>query len=184
MTTRDETDVVDLLLAQHQRIRDLFDAVQTAEGATRRQRFAELRRLLAVHETAEEMVVHPRARDSRGGHAVVDARLAEEHAAKEILSRLDGMDPADPEFDSGFAQLRRAVLDHAASEEREEFPLLRENVDDKTRTRMAAAVRAAEAIAPTHPHPGVESATANLLAGPLASVVDRTRDAVRAVLGR
>jgi hypothetical protein len=49
---------------------------------------------------------------------------------------------------------------------------------------MASAVRAAEAMAPTHPHPGVESMTANLMAGPIASVVDRTRDAVRAVLGR
>lgn len=49
---------------------------------------------------------------------------------------------------------------------------------------MAAAAKAAEAIAPTHPHAGAESATANLLVGPIASVIDRTRDAVRSVLDR
>ena len=45
--------------------------------------------------------------------------------------------------------------------------------------RMAAAVRAAEAIAPTRPHPGVESAKLNFIAGPFASMVDRARDALK-----
>jgi hypothetical protein len=90
----------------------------------------------------------------------------------------------DPGFADRFATLLRAVLAHADSEEREEFPLLQENTDQKTLVRMASAVRAAEAMAPTHPHPGVESMTANLVAGPIASLVDRTRDAVRAALGR
>jgi hypothetical protein len=44
---------------------------------------------------------------------------------------------------------------------------------------MAAAVRAAEAIAPTHPHPGTESATKNMLAGPLLAMSDRVRDLIR-----
>ena len=49
---------------------------------------------------------------------------------------------------------------------------------------MAKAVLAAEALAPTRPHPGVESMTLNLALGPVASLVDRTRDAVQAVLDR
>lgn len=47
---------------------------------------------------------------------------------------------------------------------------------------MVPAVRAAEAVAPTRPHPGVESATANTVAGPLLSLFDRTRDLVRKAL--
>jgi hypothetical protein len=40
-----------------------------------------------------------------------------------------------------------------------------------------------EAVAPTHPHPSVgSSATMNLMAGPLAAVLDRTRDAVKRAL--
>jgi hypothetical protein len=40
-------------------------------------------------------------------------------------------------------------------------------------------------FAPTHPHPLVGSSmTTNMMAGPLASVLDRTRDAVRAALGK
>jgi hemerythrin superfamily protein len=178
------TDVVELLKQQHQRIRNMFDDVEQAVGKERQERFEQLRRFLAVHETAEELVVHPRTGDVAGGKSVVDARLAEERSAKELLSELDGMDAGDSSFSPKFAALRTAVLAHAESEEQHEFPLLQQHTDSKTLARMAKAVKAAEAMAPTHPHPGVESAAANLMAGPLASVVDRTRDAIRSVLGR
>lgn len=184
MTTHARDDVVELLKEQHERIRSMFDAVEGSHGDERKERFAELRRLLAVHETAEELVVHPRARVAEGGNDVVDARLEEEHSAKEVLSRLDRMDQGDPDFTPTLAQLRTSVLDHAQMEEQQEFPLLRRDNDEESLALMAKAVRAAEALAPTHPHPGVESMTANLVAGPLASLVDRTRDVVRSVMDR
>lgn len=184
MTEAPEKDVVTMLRDQHQRIGVLFDEVADASTTESKQAiFDELRRLLAVHETAEEMVTHPRARMAEGND-VVDALLAEEHDAKEMLADLDSMKVDQPGFDAGFAALRTAVLAHADHEEREEFPLLRKDNDAETLELMARAVRAAEAVAPTHPHPRAgESLTTNAALGPVASVVDRTRDAVRAVLG-
>jgi hypothetical protein len=45
---------------------------------------------------------------------------------------------------------------------------------------MAGVVRAAEAAAPTRPHPAAgESAVANVMAGPPLALFDRVRDAVR-----
>ena len=185
MASTQDLDVVDLLEQQHEHIRSLISDVEsTADTAHRQQKFEELRRFLAVHETAEELVTHPRARIAEGGNDVVDARLEEETASKKMLADLDGMKVDDPAFDGKFATLKSAVLDHAAAEEREEFPLLREDNDKAMLERMATAVRAAEAIAPTHPHPSVGSSmTTNLMAGPLASVIDRTRDAVKKALG-
>src|SRR3954452_24560035 len=130
--------------------------------------------MCATHETAKELGVHPEARRADGGSDVVDARLQEEHDAKEVLAALDGMEVTDPAFTERFAELRHAVLAHAEAEEHEEFPLLRSTTDDRTRERMAAAVRAAESMAPTRPHPGVESQTANLAAGPPAALGGRT----------
>ena len=43
------------------------------------------------------------------------------------------------------------------------------NSSEAQRRGLAAAVKVAEAIAPTHPHPGVETATKHLLAGPAAA---------------
>ncbi len=179
-----EKDVVALLLAQHDRIRRLFVEVADAESpAQKRDLFAQLRALLAVHETAEELVTHPRAR-MNDGNAVVDALLEEEHEGKEMLAGLEKLDVDDPGFDQAFEALRTAVLEHADHEERDEFPLLRKENDETMLRAMAAAVRAAEAVAPTHPHPRAgESATVNAAVGPIAGVVDRARDAVRSVLG-
>lgn len=178
-----ELDVVDLLLAQHDRIRVLFREVEVSGDGTRKERFDELRAFLAVHETAEEMIVHPLAkRQSDEGETVARDRLAEERESKELLARLDDMDVTDPEFRVRFAMLHEMVLHHAGNEERKEFPLLRRHVEPDELRRMAGAVRAAEKIAPTRPHPGVESPAAHLVTGPLASLVDRTRDAVRSAL--
>ncbi|MGW0118591.1 hemerythrin domain-containing protein [Streptomyces sp. NPDC003327] len=177
-------DVVALLVRQHGRIHTLFEEVRTAEGEERTEAFRRLVHLLAVHETAEEEVVHPHARTAfDGGTDVVEERLAEEKAAKEKLSALEDMDTSDPRFMPALLSLRNAVLVHARSEERYEFAQLRRTTSPARLALMAKAVRAAEATAPTHPHPGVESATANLALGPVAAVADRTRDAVRRVMG-
>ncbi|SNR52552.1 hemerythrin domain-containing protein [Actinomadura mexicana] len=172
-------DVVDLLRAQHGRIRDLFDEVMKSEGAAREDAFRQLVKLLAIHETAEEEIVHPVARRLPGGDGIVDDRLAEEREAKELLAELDGMDTGDPRFLKSLDKLRVDVLTHARAEERYEFDRLKDEFSPAQLKGFAAAVRAAEATAPTHPHPGVESATKNMLAGPLAAVSDRVRDMIR-----
>lgn len=177
-------DVVAFLKNQHNLIRDMFDEVLHANGAAAREKaFTELRQLLAVHETAEEMVVHPRARrEIADGARVVDARLAEEHEAKQKLSELEKMDVGAPQFIDALTGLRDAVLTHAGHEEDEEFPLLQAELDAEALKRMAGAVRAAEAIAPTRPHPGVESATMNFAVGPFVAMLDRARDAIGAAI--
>jgi hemerythrin superfamily protein len=176
-----DTDLVDLLLTQHARIEELFALAAAARGDAKREAFDDLVHLLAVHETAEEEIVHPLARTlpSAGGDAMVDDRLAEERQAKEMLTTLiDGGVDADG-FESALLLLRNSVLMHARHEERYEFPHLRQHVPADRLVALAAGLRAAEAVAPTRPHPGAESATANaVLGGPLA-VMDRVRDAVR-----
>ncbi len=181
-----EVDVVDVLIEQHSLIRDLFDEVKVAQGEAQQEAFHRLRRMLAVHETAEEEVVHPVARRTLAGgnDGLVDDRLAEENEAKQLLGQLEDLQPGESNFRELLDELRLAVLAHARSEERYEFIPLREKADPATLRSMAAAVKAAEAIAPTHPHAGVESAAANLGAGPIAAIVDRVKDAIRGTSGK
>jgi hypothetical protein len=75
-----------------------------------------------------------------------------------------------------------AVLEHATREERYEFMQLRAAHPARRLVALAGAVRAAEAVAPTRPHPGVETATANLVLGPPTALVDRVRDAIRTAM--
>ncbi|BBJ45283.1 hemerythrin [Streptomyces antimycoticus] len=180
-----QDDVVALLTRQHGDIRTLFDEVERTTGEERQGAFRRLVRMLAVHETAEEEIVHPVARRSfDGGEQVVEDRLREEKQAKEKLSRLDEMGPEDPQFLPMLLQLRTEVMEHARSEERYEFAQLRRRTDPGQLAAMANAVKAAEALAPTHPHPGVETAAKNIALGPMAAMIDRTRDTVRKAMGK
>jgi Hemerythrin HHE cation binding domain len=182
--TMPETDAVGLLVRQHEEIRRLCREVEASAGARQAETFERLRRLLAVHETAEEEVVHPLVRRSHPlGDQIVDARLAEEKQGKRMLRDLERMGTADPSFPPMFARFRAAVLSHAEREEREEFTALRGRGQAELRG-LAAAIKAAEAVAPTHPHPGVESATRNLAFGAFVSVFDRARDLLRRTPGR
>jgi hemerythrin superfamily protein len=185
MIVQSPDEVVAFLKAQHNLIEDMFDEVLHASDPKARDKpFIELRQLLAVHETAEEMVVHPRVRREAGGDdALVDALLNEEHEAKELLSQIEKLEITSQQFIDEVTKLRAAVLDHAQHEETEEFPVLQREVDADDLKRMGSAVRAAEAMAPTRPHPGVESAKLNIVVGPFASMLDRARDVIRKAIG-
>ncbi|SDY91305.1 Hemerythrin HHE cation binding domain-containing protein [Micromonospora pattaloongensis] len=182
MTTAGKQDVVELLLDQHNQIKSLFSRVATEpQGAQKRELFEQLVHLLAVHETAEEEVVHPYARRKiEAGEQVVERRQHEEDKAKRELAALYDMGVDHPDFNAKLQTFSEEVLQHANREESEEFARLRQTASQDQLTRMAGAVRAAEATAPTRPHPhSGESATANLVAGPPLAVFDRARDAVR-----
>ncbi|MGA5285696.1 hemerythrin domain-containing protein [Streptomyces pseudogriseolus] len=181
--SRDD-DVVSLLMRQHGDIRNLFDEVEAASGEERRDAFRRLVRLLAVHETAEEEVIHPFVRRSvAGGQEIAEDRLKEEREAKEMLAVLDDMDPDGPDFLPKLIELRRDVQMHARAEERYEFIHIRRSTDVTDLAAMAKAIKAAEAMAPTRPHPGVESGAKNVALGPVAALMDRTKDAVRKAMG-
>jgi hypothetical protein len=181
MTATQEKDVVDLLIDQHNQVRQLFGQLETAKGERKRDLWEDLVRLLAVHETAEEEVVHPVARRKiEGGEQIVERRLAEEEQAKHMLAELHDIGVDHPEFNAKLIKCRDAVFAHADREEKEEFADLRAKVDADQRKRMANALMAAEKTAPTRPHPRTpESAIGNLLAGPPLAVFDRIRDTMR-----
>lgn len=173
-----ETDAVAFLIGQHMAIRDLFTAVRSSEGEARAAAFGQLVRLLAVHETAEQQVLRPATRGTvDGGDAIADARIAEERAAKEMLVELERIGPGGEGFLPLLDKLRAAVLEHAHNEEAYEFRYLKQR--GQSGGAMTAMVKASEAIAPTHPHPNVNSATAHTLTGPVVSIFDRARDALR-----
>jgi hemerythrin superfamily protein len=179
-----EEDVIDLLCRQHEEIRGLFADLEQAGEDDRERLFNELVRKLSVHETAEQELVHPAIHGLAGGAEVVDARVAEEHRATELLSTMVDIGPDAEGFDTLLVQLREDVLAHAEHEESAEFPLLRQARDHDDLVSLAGAVRAAERIAPTRPHPGVESPAKNFLLGPPLAIMDRARDAIRDALKR
>lgn len=174
-----EDDVVALLIRQHIRMSELIAEVKSASGLSKLGPFEELRRLIAIHETAEEVIIRPLT-GTLAGSSVTDTRNDEEKSLAKVLQALEGMDPRSEKFVDHLQELELVLHDHAQNEEWQEFPYLLAKVPERRRRRLGKALQAAEALAPTHPHPSITgSHAAQLTVGPVASAIDRLRDAVR-----
>ena len=134
-------DVVDVLLGQHEQVKQTLAAVEQATGTAKQQAFDDLCALLELHEEAEQRVVHPMTRaDVNGGRQVAQTVIAEEREADRQLAELRQLGTADPRFDRAFAAFRDAVLAHAQHEENEEFPKLRQELPPDLLAKMATDV--------------------------------------------
>jgi hemerythrin superfamily protein len=181
-TARPQTDdVIAAVRRDHAEIKDLFARVESSSRADGRQNaFRLLVAKLAMHETAEEEIVHPLLRKEPGGEEIVETLLEQEDKGKRLLAELEKDGPSAPGFDEKFRTLREEVLQHAQQEERLEHPRVAEALDADRRKQLARLFETAEAAAPTHAHPNApESATGNVLLGPFVAVADRVRDAIR-----
>jgi hypothetical protein len=137
--TAAHADVVTILLEHHRRIESEFADVLAAEGTARVEAFASLVDLLQHHERVEQELVHPQLRSIAAG--VADARLAEEDEATRALASLISLGVSNPRFVSGLIWLRDLVLDHAAREESQEFPLLRQHLGTQRLRELGGQVR-------------------------------------------
>lgn len=173
-----EGDVVRILLEQHARVRDLFAEIQAAPAGDRKDLFDELRALLAVHETAEELVLRPKA-DGDEWKRVASERNEEENEANKVLADLEGLDTASEAFLDKLTAFEKSVDQHADAEEAEEFPHILESLDADERQKLGKRLLSVEKLAPTHPHPSAAGSPAALaVTGPFAAMVDRVRDAL------
>jgi hemerythrin superfamily protein len=173
-----EGDVIRILLEQHAQVRDLFARLQEAPAADRGEIFDQLRALLAVHETAEEIVLRPKAEDD-AWKQVAEERNQEEAEANEVLKALEDLDPQSEAFLAKLTEFEKSVDEHAEAEEHEEFPRVLSALDVDERQKLGTRLKSVEKMAPTHPHPSTAgSPTAQALAGPFAGMVDRVRDAL------
>jgi hemerythrin superfamily protein len=177
-------DVVHMLKRQHRQIRLGF-AAALLPGPGRQRRFDHLRELLAVHEAAEEAHVHPVAKKVTGeAGKLIKARIAEERAAKKLLRDLQKAGAGERGYSAKLIKLAKAVNSHAWHEERQEFPLLRKGVTVARRRMLGAESKITQAVAPTRPHPRVNSQLLNKLATPAVGPLDRGLDKVQALVRR
>jgi hemerythrin superfamily protein len=142
---------------QHERVKALLAAVGQQTGGKRATAFYQLRLLLALHETAEEQVIHPQVQRllEFRERAFLD-RIAEEQTAAQAIRALEGLDVDSDQFNASFGPLAASVTEHAAAEESDEWPALRQISDPVIITGMLAEMRAAAELTqdPSAPGPG------------------------------
>jgi hemerythrin superfamily protein len=178
--TMSRTDIVELLVADHQSAGELLSRLETVDYEGRAHYFTTVVITLVAHEVAEEHVVYPIIRHATGGEAEAKARIAEESASERLLVELQKLDPTSADFATKFVDLREAATAHAQAEEATTFPMLTEMEDVESRIALGGRYEHAKSVAPTHPHPHApHSPPGNLVLDPVAALFDRARNAVK-----
>ena len=117
--------------------------------------------------------------ESRGEHARSRrAGRAPRREADAGGARGDAGEPSP--FGSKLRVLAENVRRHVAEEETELLPLLERSLDDERRRELGAVLDRAKRAAPTRPHPAAPDTPPGIfVAGAVAAVYDRSRDALR-----
>jgi Hemerythrin HHE cation binding domain len=136
-----EQDVIEILLDQHRRVRELLAGIKPG-GSGKRQAFGDLRDLLASHEKAEEAVVRPVTRRV-AGDSIADARNEDEEHAGEMMDELGKLDISSAGFGTMFADFVNAVAARADHEEAGEFPRIKPSLDREQLIRLGQDLIAA-----------------------------------------
>jgi len=174
-------NVIELLSQDHAEVDALFRQVDQASSPEQIEELSkQIVRELSVHAAVEEQFVYPTLRAKvDDGNDLADEAIDEHQDIKRNLADLEKLDAGSPEHRKTLDELIRNVRHHVEEEEGELFTELRAALDESTLEKLGTLCEQAKKVVPTHPHPLVPgTATAQLVAGPWASMVDRVRDLV------
>ena len=174
-------DIVKLLTQDHAEVNQLFGRFsRSSKPETMEQLAKEIIHELSVHAAVEEQFVYPVLRwKVDDGNKLATHAIDEHQEVKRLLADLETLDPGTAEFRSTMDKVVSAVREHVSEEEGDVLPRLKARTDAELRENVGSLVEKAKSVVPTHPHPLVPgTATAQLIAGPWASIVDRIRDLV------
>lgn len=163
-----QTDGITMIINDHRIVEMLFDSYERSADPYMRVRLvAKMIEELSVHAVAEEQVLYPvMRRHLEGGDELVEHALAEHGEAKEVLTEIEQMPPASPEFDQKVREMMEEVRHHLEEEEGEHLPKLREAMTSDELTELGRRLRSAKGSAPISP----------LLEGAVIDLADATRD--------
>jgi hemerythrin superfamily protein len=140
-------DALDLLTADHNRVRGLFARYRAAEEDERADEMLlvaeKLVSELDVHTTIEEEIFYPAIHDLSEDLAdVVDEGVEEHHVAKVLIEELGEVESGSDQWKAKMTVLIENVEHHAEEEEQEMFPDIRSASDAATRESLGQRLEA------------------------------------------
>ncbi|MBV9718232.1 MAG: hemerythrin domain-containing protein [Candidatus Eremiobacteraeota bacterium] len=136
-------DAVEILLNDHQVIKNLLRELTEASGPRRQEVMEQLKGVLTIHNATEENLVYP-AIDKVAGSKLEAQHLYHETAeADTLFFELDSMlkERDESEFGAKAEKFADAVRHHIEEEETKAFPRLKENSDQRHSEMLADSVK-------------------------------------------
>jgi hemerythrin superfamily protein len=116
------TNAVALLKADHQKVKELFDAFEKTKSATKKQSTAEQAlQELRIHAAIEEKIFYPALREALKDEEILDEAEEEHRVAKTLIEELGRKGAATEHFEAKFMVLAENVRHHIKEEEGEMF---------------------------------------------------------------
>jgi iron-sulfur cluster repair protein YtfE (RIC family) len=148
-------DALELLTADHNRVRGLFARFQAAEGENDAQAArlaAKIFDELEVHTKIEEEIFYPAVTKlNEEIHELVTEGVEEHHVVDSLMGEVKGLSPSDEEWAAKVKVLIENVEHHAEEEEQEMFPKVRKAMSSGARAELGQRLEARKAAlgAPT-----------------------------------
>jgi iron-sulfur cluster repair protein YtfE (RIC family) len=120
---------------EHENLKSLFNKYKkpgSRTGNGKKELFNDIRREILVHSQMEIEIFYPALSStaSATATALVSQAEAEHHAIEKLLHELDGMNPADRNFDTKMDHVMDEVSRHIDKEEEEIFDEVRKNLPE------------------------------------------------------
>ncbi|MGH9296620.1 MAG: hemerythrin domain-containing protein [Acidimicrobiales bacterium] len=175
-----EHSIAELILRDHEVIRDLIDRFDSAPTGDWVEVFSDLVQYVVRHELAEEEVVLPVVRRlSEKGDRIADECLLEQARAQARLEEMGRLSPASVEFRDELGHLKDDISNHAAQEQQAVIPLLEDQSAAEGRD-LARRYELARMAAPASPRLlGEDPPADGVHTGRIAAVAERVRAAIR-----
>jgi hemerythrin superfamily protein len=176
----DDDDVLVELTKDHDEMRQMFTVLRGGvQGEDQEETVRRLTVEVVKHAVAEETHLYPLMRKVLpGGNDITEHEIEEHAQVEELLKKLEKLDPTDAEYRPTLDKVMDDLDHHARDEETNVFPELRSTLPQSDLVELGHKVRRTKKLAPTHPHPAApDTPPWNKLAGPMAGLVDRARDA-------
>ena len=142
-------DAIQLLTADHNEVRGLFEQFRQAHEAEDMDRMKELQKQifseLETHTRIEEDIFYPAVRetDEEELAETVDEGVQEHHVVKVLMREIEEVS-GDDTFQAKMKVLMENVEHHAEEEETEMFPDLRQKMDQARLEELGAELEAAK----------------------------------------
>jgi hemerythrin superfamily protein len=141
-------DAIDQLVADHQKVKGLFNQFENMKDGTSNQEksalVAKICDELTVHETVENEVFFPAVREVLRDKQVLKEATVEQEDAGDAIQALSELTPGEPGYEENVTDLGTQIAAHAAEEEKDVFPTVQRSGIDTEKLGAKMSTRKAQ----------------------------------------
>ena len=138
-------DALELLKQDHQKVKELFEQAEEAEGKDQQKIFEQITTEIETHARIEETVFYPAVQEHEELKDMVLESLEEHKQIKTLLREMDNLASDSEKFEPKLKVLMENVEHHAEEEEEGKmFPKLRQIMGKQKLEQLGADLEAAK----------------------------------------